>query len=80
MLIRSWAEAEGLGDRLAWVSIERGERDGQRFWLSVINALADVAGSVERPTPSPSFSGDLIVERLLLELHELDEPVRVGDR
>ena len=75
VLIRSWAEAEGLGDRLAWVSIERGERDGQRFWLSVINALADVAGSVERPTPSPSFSGDLIVERLLFELHELDEPV-----
>ena len=75
VLIRSWAEAEGLGDRLAWVSIERGERDGQRFWLSVINALADVVESVKRPTPSPSFSSGLIVERLLLELDELEEPV-----
>ena len=74
VLIRSWAEAEGRGDHLAWVSIERGERDGQRFWLSVINALADVVESVERPAPSPSFSGDLIVERLLFELGELDEP------
>jgi LuxR family maltose regulon positive regulatory protein len=75
VLIRSWAEAEGLGDRLAWVLIERGERDGQRFWLSVINALADVVESVERPTPSPSFSGELIVERLLLELDGLEAPV-----
>ena len=75
VLIRSWAEADGLGDRLAWVSIGRGERDGQRFWLSVIDALADVAESIDRPTPSPSFSGDLIVERLLFELDELDEPV-----
>ena len=75
VLIRSWAEADGLGDRLAWVSIGRGERDGQRFWLSVIGALADVAESIDRPTPSPSFSGDSIVDRLLFELDELDEPV-----
>jgi LuxR family transcriptional regulator, maltose regulon positive regulatory protein len=75
VLIRSWAEAEGVGDRLAWVSIERGERDGQRFWLSVINALADVVESVERPTPSPGFSSELMVERLLLDLDELEEPV-----
>jgi LuxR family transcriptional regulator, maltose regulon positive regulatory protein len=75
VLIRSWAESRALEDRLAWVSIERGERDNQRFWLTVINALADVADSVERPTPSPTFSGDLIVERLLFELDELEAPV-----
>ena len=75
VLVRSWAEAERLGDRLAWVSIGRAERDGQRFWLSVIDALADVVESIDRPMPSPSFSGELIVERLLSELDELEEPV-----
>ena len=75
VLVRSWAEAEGLGDRLAWVSIGRAERDGQRFWLSVIDALADVVESIDRPMPSPSFSGELIVERMLSELDELAEPV-----
>ena len=48
VLVRSWAEAEGLGDRVAWVSVEPGEPDGQRFWLSVIDALARVAASVRR--------------------------------
>lgn len=53
VLVRSWAEAEGLGDRVAWVSVEPGEPDGQRFWLSVIDALARVAASVEKVAPAP---------------------------
>ena len=40
VLLRSWVEAAGLRDRVGWVSVERGERDAQRFWLSVIDALA----------------------------------------
>ena len=45
VLLRSWVEAAGLRDRVGWVSVERGERDAQRFWLSVIEALATaVAG------------------------------------
>ena len=42
--LRSWVESAGRADRVAWVSVERGERDAQRFWLSVIDALADAAG------------------------------------
>ena len=38
VLLRSWVDAEGLAERVAWVSVERGERDAQRFWLSVIDA------------------------------------------
>ncbi len=34
VLIRSWIEDAGLSNRVAWVSIDRGERDAQRFWLS----------------------------------------------
>ena len=60
---------------MAWVSVERGERDGQRFWLSVIDALAQVVGSVERVSPAPGFPGELAVERLLSELSLLEDPV-----
>src|SRR5713226_2042474 len=39
VLLRSWIGEAGLGDRAAWVLVGRGERDPQRFWLSVIGAL-----------------------------------------
>ena len=42
MLLRSWIEDAGLSDRVAWVSIDRGERDAQRFWLSVVGSLRAV--------------------------------------
>src|SRR5690349_2961021 len=38
-LLRSWIGAAGLAVQAAWVPVERGERDPQRFWLSVIGAL-----------------------------------------
>jgi LuxR family transcriptional regulator, maltose regulon positive regulatory protein len=77
-LLRSWIEAEGLGDRVAWVSIDRGERDAQRFWLAVIDELSRTVGGdrfVEPVTPAPGFRGDTVVERLLAELDALEEPV-----
>ncbi len=75
MLVRSWAEAERLGERVAWVTVEPGERDGQRFWLSMIDALAAVAAPVEKVAPAPVFRGELAVERLLAELRSLQERV-----
>jgi len=56
-LLRSWADAVG-GGRVAWVAVERGERDAQRFWLSVVEALSGAvggAGLVERVSPSPAL-------------------------
>ena len=44
----SFLWAEDLRDRAAWVSVERGERDGQRFWLSLIDALSPRDAGVER--------------------------------
>ena len=73
-LVRAWLGASRLDDRAAWVSVERAERDGQRFWLSVLDALAAVTGSVARAAPSPTFRGELLVERLLTELGALEEP------
>jgi LuxR family transcriptional regulator, maltose regulon positive regulatory protein len=75
VLVRSWAEVACLEDRLAWVSVERSERDGQHFWLSVIDALADVDETVERPAPSPGFRGELALERLLSGLRAVEERV-----
>ena len=71
MLLRSWA-AE-LDEPVAWVAVERRERDGQRFWLHLIDALADVDEVIERVSPAPSFAGAAVVERLLDQLEQVDE-------
>ena len=75
VLLRSWA-AE-LTEPVAWVTVDRGERDAQRFWLHLIDALADAAGdeAIERVSPAPSFAGAAVVERLVGQLWELVEPI-----
>jgi LuxR family maltose regulon positive regulatory protein len=77
-LLRSWiAEAE-LMDSVAWVSVAARERDPQRFWLSVLDAVrATKAGSslVREVTPAPDLDGGAIAERLLGDLSPLDEPI-----
>ena len=78
MLLRSWIEAEGLRDRAAWVSVGRDERDGQRFWLSLIDELVAAVGEdgpVEQVAATPAFDGDAVVERLLSDLESVPEPV-----
>ena len=78
MLLRSWIGAAGLGERAAWVPVEAGERDGQRFWLSVVGALRGTsAGSelVRALTAAPELDGWAVVERLLKDLARLDERV-----
>jgi LuxR family maltose regulon positive regulatory protein len=78
VLLRSWIEDAGLSGRVAWVSVDRDERDAQRFWLSVVEALAVAVGRqgfVERFSPRPDFRGEVVVERLRSELESLEEPV-----
>jgi LuxR family transcriptional regulator, maltose regulon positive regulatory protein len=78
VLLRSWIAAAGIADRVAWVSVERGERDPQRFWLTVVEQLRVGVcpdGFVDTFTPTPGFSGDAVVERLISELRSLGEPV-----
>ena len=64
---------------VAWVTVERGERDAQRFWLQVIDAIADSAGDelIERVSPAPTFAGAVVVERLLVQLDGLAEAVEL---
>jgi LuxR family maltose regulon positive regulatory protein len=75
VLLRSWAvDADAT---VAWVTVERGERDAQRFWLQLIGAVADAAGDdvIERVSPAPRFAGAVVVERLLAQLERLAEPL-----
>lgn len=77
-LLRSWIEESGLRDRTAWVSLERGERDSQRFWLVLIDALRGAAGEpalLAHLSPAPGFDGRALIERLLHGLNALREPV-----
>jgi LuxR family maltose regulon positive regulatory protein len=75
VLLRSWIEAARLEDQVGWVSVERAERDAQRFWLAVIDALAGVVDVVERVAPAPTFHGRAVVEQLLGDLELLEDPV-----
>jgi LuxR family maltose regulon positive regulatory protein len=75
VLLRSWAQSEGRAERVAWVSVERGEADAQRFWLAVIDALAGADGAVERLAAAPAFDGEAVVERLRTHLRSLAQPV-----
>ena len=78
VLIRSWLEAEDLWPATAWVSVESGERDAQRFWLAAINALADaVEGEelIDRFGPAPEFRGEQAIRRLLASLEPLERPL-----
>ncbi|MGA9856840.1 MAG: LuxR C-terminal-related transcriptional regulator [Solirubrobacteraceae bacterium] len=73
-LLRSWIEAAGLEDQAGWVSVERGERDAQRFWLSVTDALAEAVGVVQRVAPAPTFNGRAVVDQVLTDLESLEDP------
>jgi LuxR family maltose regulon positive regulatory protein len=77
VLLRSLA-AE-TDEPVAWVTVERGERDAQRFWLHLINALADAADdeAIERVSPAPRFAGAAVVEGLLTQLEGLDGPLEL---
>ncbi len=77
VLLRSWAAQ--IDEPVAWVTVERGERDSQRFSLNVIDALADAAGDdvIERVSPAPGFAGAVVLERLLEQLERLDDPVQL---
>lgn len=75
VVVRSWLDARGSGHHAAWVSVERRERDAQRFWSAVVNALCAAApdGAIEPLAPSPVFDGGVVVKRLARELGSLKQ-------
>jgi len=78
VLLRSWIGAAGLAGRAGWVAVRGQERDPQRFWLSVADALRGTAGAAARVRPvtaAPDLDGWAIVGRLLEDLGGLPERV-----
>ena len=78
VLLRSWIGEAGLMDSTAWVSVGRGDRDPQRFWLSVLGALRQTsAGSrlVRELTAAPDLDGWAVMERLLKDLAPLPDRI-----
>jgi len=78
VLLRSWISESGVAERAAWVPAGRGERDPQKFWLSVLDALRHTApGSVlvQPLTAAPDLDGGAIAERLLKDLAPLDDRI-----
>ena len=78
VLLRSWIAGAGLAGRAAWVPVGPGERDPQRFWLSVAGALRATgpgAGLVRAVTGAPDLDGWALAEGLLSDLAPLEEPV-----
>src|SRR5499433_1146060 len=76
VLLRSWIGQAGLAGRAAWVPAGRGERDPQRFWLSVLAALRQTAAGsalVRELTAAPDLDGWVITERLLADLAPLED-------
>jgi len=76
VLLRSWISQSGVAGRAAWVPAGRGERDPQRFWLSVLAALRQTAAGsalVRELTAAPDLDGWVITERLLADLAPLDD-------
>ncbi len=84
VLLRSWISWAGVAGSAGWMPAGRGERDPQRFWLSVLAALRQTAAGsalVRELTAAPDLDGWVIVERLLQDLASLDDQLWlvVGD-
>src|SRR5215469_7689310 len=78
VLLRSWIGEAGLADAAAWVPVGRGERDPQRFWLSVAAGLRRTSagsGLVRELTPTPDLDGWAITELLLKDLVSLRDRI-----
>ncbi len=78
ILLRSWLAEAGLDASAAWVSVGAEQRDPQRFWISVSDALRGTnAGStlVKALTAAPGLDGWAIVESLLSDVGRLEDRV-----
>ena len=78
VLLRSWIAGSGLAACAAWVSVPAEERDPQRLWISVANALRSTAAGAEQVrglTAAPDLDGWTAVERLLEDLASLEDRI-----
>jgi len=80
VLLRSWISQAGTAGGAAWVTVRRGERDPQQFWLSVLGALRQTTPGrvlMQPLTAAPDLDGWAIAERLLTDLAPLRDRVHL---
>jgi LuxR family maltose regulon positive regulatory protein len=80
VLLRSWISHACTAGSAAWVTVRRGERDPQQFWLSVLGALRQTAPGRALMQPlsaAPDLDGWAIAERLLTDLAPLHDRVHL---
>src|SRR3954470_6460236 len=61
-LLRAWARRSA--NRVAFVSVDRDQRDARRFWLAVLDAVRRTLD----PTPAVALDADQLVEKILAEV------------
>jgi LuxR family maltose regulon positive regulatory protein len=77
-LLRAWADRSTNVRRIAFVSVERDQQNGQEFWCAVLDAIHRPARSIDSDTPSaPSAALDIdqAVDSVLSEVAKRVEPV-----
>ena len=76
-LLRSWIRESGLAQRVAFVAGKGGDRNTQRFWTAVADALrsTSVGSASVGPLTAPDLDGWATMDRLLGDLAALSEPV-----
>jgi ATP/maltotriose-dependent transcriptional regulator MalT len=78
VLVRSWLSGSGRTDSAAWVTAQGGEQDPAEFCRLIRDALrATVAGAklIRPPDDAPGTGGWEVVERLIADLGDLEEPL-----
>jgi LuxR family maltose regulon positive regulatory protein len=78
VLLRSWISQVSATGSAAWVTVRRGERDSQQFWLSMLDAVRQTVPGlvlVQPLTAAPDLDGWAIAERLLKDLAPLQDRI-----
>jgi LuxR family transcriptional regulator, maltose regulon positive regulatory protein len=77
-LLRAWADRSANLRRVAFVSIDRDQRDAQLFWCGVLEAIRSSARSIgpgAQPAATAAVDGDQAVDMVRSELAGQDMPV-----
>jgi LuxR family transcriptional regulator, maltose regulon positive regulatory protein len=77
-LLRAWLDRSADRRRVAFVSVEREQRNAQRFWAAVLDAIRGPASALvaeSEPAATAALDGDELVDRVLSEIARHVEPV-----
>src|SRR5205807_9456315 len=69
-LLRAWADRSTNLRRVAFVTVERDQRNDQRFWCAVLDAIRSPARSIDSETPAAPTAAldvDQVIDSVLSE-------------